>query len=78
LEIRVLRLLVAGPLGKAELSAGLGQKEVSGQLNKVVRVLLADQAIEYTIPDKPNSRMQRYRLTTKGRAWLDSHLKGAN
>ena len=53
------------------MAAGLGQKEISGQLNKVVRVLLGDQTIEYTIPDKPNSRMQRYRLTAKGRAVLD-------
>jgi DNA-binding PadR family transcriptional regulator len=26
--------------------------------------------IEYTIPEKPNSRLQRYRLTEKGRMWL--------
>jgi len=26
--------------------------------------------IEYTIPDNPNSRLQKYRLTKKGRAWL--------
>ena len=76
--MRVLRQLATSPQGKAELSVGLGQKVVSGQLNKIVRFLLADQTIEYTIPDKPNSRMQKYRLTAKGRAWLDSHLKGAN
>ena len=23
-----------------------------------------------TIPDKPNSRLQKYRMTEKGRAWL--------
>jgi len=73
LEVRVLRLLTASPLSKAELSAGLGQKEISGQLNKVIRVLLGDQTIEYTIPDKPNSRMQRYRLTAKGKAILNAH-----
>jgi len=72
LEVRVLRLLTAFPLGKTELSAGLGQKEISGQLNKVIRVLLGDQTIEYTIPDKPNSRMQRYRVTAKGQAILNA------
>jgi ATP-dependent DNA helicase RecG len=62
-----LGLLRSGALSKAELSAGLGQKEVSGQLNKVIRLLLADQSIEYTIPDKPSSRLQKYRLTAKAK-----------
>jgi len=52
------------------LSRGLGQKEISGQLNKIVRQLLTDLMIEYTIPEKPSSRHQKYRLTEKGRAAL--------
>jgi len=48
----------------------LGQKEVSGHLNKTVRDLLATQAIEYTRPEKPNSRLQKYRLTELGQALL--------
>ena len=67
MAVRILRLLRNAPLGKKPLSLRLGQKEVSGQLNKIIRVLLADQAIEYTVPDKSNSRLQRYRLTEKGR-----------
>ena len=70
LELRVLGLLGNGPLSKAELSAGLGHKEISGQLNKIIRLLLAEQNIEYTIPGKPNSRLQKYRLTDKGAAVL--------
>jgi len=45
-------------------------------LNKVIRVLLGDQTIEYAIPHKPNSRMQRYRLTAKGKAILNAHDGG--
>jgi predicted HTH transcriptional regulator len=26
--------------------------------------------VEMTIPEKPNSRLQKYRLTAKGRAWI--------
>ena len=63
---RALRLLAAGPKSKADLSRNLGQKEVSGQLNKVVRQLLAEGMIEYTVPDKPRSRLQKYRVTAKG------------
>ena len=76
LEIRVLRLLQAGPLAKSELSEGLGQKEVSGQLNKVVRALLERGAIEYTIPNKPRSRLQKYRLTARGEDALADNSVG--
>ena len=30
--------------------------------------LLANRMIEYTLPDKPRSRLQQYRLTDRGRA----------
>ncbi len=66
LELRVLRLLRDAPAGKAEISRRLGQKDVSGQLNKIMRELLADGAVAYTLPDKPNSRLQQYRITDRG------------
>ena len=50
---------------KPEISRQLGQKKVSGQLNKVIRKLLKDGLIQYTIPEKPNNRVQKYRLTEK-------------
>ena len=68
LESKVLSLLTAGPMSKAELSRDLGQKKISGQLNKIVRLLMADQKIAYTLPNRPRSRLQKYRLTDKGRA----------
>ncbi|MDD3934525.1 MAG: hypothetical protein PHP55_11745 [Methanoculleus sp.] len=39
-------------------------------MNEVVCQLLADQMIEYTIPEKPGYRHQKYRLTEKGRTML--------
>jgi len=67
---RLLILLSNGTLAKSALSAQLGQKNISGQLNKVIRQLLADELIEYTNPVKPNSRLQKYRITEKGKRWL--------
>ena len=66
LAARVLRQLANGPMSKADLSRNLGQKRVSGQLNKVIRNLLAHETIEYTIPDKPQSPQQKYYLSDMG------------
>jgi len=69
-EQRLLAALAAGPLSKAELASRLGLPAVSGALNRTVRRLLAAELIEYTLPDKPNSRLQQYRLTPTGQARL--------
>ncbi|PUE06874.1 hypothetical protein B9Z51_13180 [Limnohabitans sp. T6-5] len=62
LESRVLRVLQNGPLSKAELSQKLGQKTVSGTLNQLVRSLVTSGKVAYTLPEKPNSRLQKYKL----------------
>ena len=69
---RVLAALSAGALGKAELASRLALPSVSGALNRSIRSLLDAGLIEYTLPDKPNSRLQKYRLTAAGRAQLNS------
>ena len=67
LKSRVLNLLADGPMSRSELSKKLGHKEVSGQLKKVFRDLLVEGRIEYTLPEKPRSPRQQYRLTDKGK-----------
>lgn len=58
LKEMVLRHLLDGQMPKAEISKNLGKKTVSGQLNKVLRMLIADGSVNYTIPDKPGSRLR--------------------
>lgn len=72
LDICVLQMFAGGPRSKAALSADLGQRTVSGRLNEVIRRLVIEGVLAPTIPDRPRSRLQQYRLTVAGRARLSS------
>lgn len=70
LAARVVVLLGEADAGKAHLAKLLGHKSVSGELHKQIKRLLAKEYIEMTLLDKPNSRLQKYRLTDRGKALL--------
>jgi ATP-dependent DNA helicase RecG len=68
----VLVSLQAGPLSRLQIARQLGHTRVSGAVNRTIRQLMDESLIEYTLPAKPNSRLQKYRLTEKGRQHLDA------
>ena len=67
LPARVLAALRNAPLSKALIAKTVGKRRMDGQLHARVRDMLGQGLLAYTIPDKPNSRLQKYRLTENGR-----------
>ncbi len=67
---RIIYALQDGPLSKSEIGDALGHQSISRKLNERVRELLGRKIIELTIPEKPTSRLQKYRLTEKGRKMM--------
>ena len=70
LAAKVFLLLRAQEAGKTNLAKGLGHRSVSGELHKQIGRLMQQGLIAMTLPDKPQSRLQRYRLTPAGRTLL--------
>jgi len=63
------------PLSMSEISVKIGRKQVTGALKRLVQDLLSERLVERTIPDKPNSRLQKYHLTKKGAEYLKKQGK---
>jgi len=69
---QVERLLRAihGEMSREALQAALALQDRKSFRERYLKPALADGLIEMSLPDKPNSRLQQYRLTDKGRQWL--------
>ena len=70
----VMRLLsvIDGEMRRAEIQAKLGLADEKHFREQYQQPAVAHGFIEMTIPDRPRSRLQKYRLTDKGRAVLGS------
>jgi Fic family protein len=67
---RLLRILLGATqesLSRKELQDASGLRDRKSFNERWITPALESGLIEMTIPDKPNSRLQRYRLTDKGR-----------
>jgi hypothetical protein len=73
---RLLVALAGGDLDGAGLRAHLKLRDKTHLRERYINPALAGGLIEMTIPDKPNSRLQRYRLTAEGQAKLAAKRGG--
>lgn len=69
---QVLRMLqcMKGEVSRAEMMAALNLKDRMHFSRDYIAPALEIELIEMSIPDKPNSQLQKYRLTDKGREVL--------
>lgn len=68
----VLAALGVGEMSPVEVARKMGKSSVTGSLKRILRRLMAEKLIAQTIPDKPRSRLQKYRRTEKGKAMVAS------
>jgi len=72
-QVGALLAVIRGELGRQALQADLGLSDRTSFRERYLKPALAAGLIEMTHPDKPNSPLQRYRLTDLGRQWLAQH-----
>lgn len=72
-QVSELLAVIQGEIGREALQSALGLSDRKSFRERYLKPALTDGLIEMTIPDKPNSPLQQYRLTAKGRLWLIQH-----
>jgi Fic family protein len=75
-QVSELLAVFQGEMSREALQAAMGLSDRKSFRERYLKPALADGLIEMTFPDKPNSRLQQYRLTDKGRRWLAQHRAG--
>ncbi|WP_338016623.1 MULTISPECIES: Fic family protein, partial [unclassified Idiomarina] len=69
-EVGRLLEVLQGEMGRAELMEALGLKDEKHFREHYQQTAIGQGLVEMTIPDKPRSRLQKYRLTKKGQTLL--------
>ena len=67
-EIAMLQACLDGPVAAEALMAAAGHSSRTGHFRRWLHRLLCDGLLEMTVPGRPRSPAQKYRLTGKGRA----------
>jgi Fic family protein len=74
-QVGELLTAIQGEMGREALQAALGLSDRKSFRERYLKPSLREGLMEMTIPEKPNSRLQKYRLTDKGRQVLAERSK---
>jgi hypothetical protein len=72
--VRRVILVLTDQKSRKQLQEALFLKARDNFENRYLKPAVEAGMIELTLPGKPNSRLQKYRLTDKGRAWLAAQI----
>ncbi len=69
-QVKRLLNILKGEMSRDQLQSTFGLQDRKSFRERYLKPALAAGVIEMTIPQKPNSRLQKYRLTDNARRWL--------
>ncbi|MFR5880530.1 Fic family protein [Cloacibacillus evryensis] len=73
--IAVLKALEGGELPRREIFSAIGKSGDSRAFKRNIEPLIDSGLIEMTVPERPKSKLQLYRLTGKGAAALNARYR---
>ena len=73
-QVKCLLEVIQGEMTREALQNALNLQDRKSFRERYLKSALVEGLIEMTIPNKPNSRLQKYRLTDKGQRWLLDHV----
>ena len=71
-EVRKMLEILTGIMPRKEIMQALGLRDEKHFREHYLRKAIDDELIEMTIPEKPNSKSQKYRLSDKGLDFVKS------
>jgi ATP-dependent DNA helicase RecG len=74
-QVQRVICIIKGEMSSEEIRSAIGLKDRKYFKEQYISPALRQELIEMTIPDKPNSSKQRYRLTEKGKEMKESRTR---
>jgi Fic family protein len=73
-EVEKMLVIMEGEMTRKQIQAKLGLRDEKHFREKYQQPAVGQGLIEMTVPDKPNSRLQKYRITSKGLRYLGDNM----